>query len=74
MLKFLAVLLLLTTGCASNPDAKSLIETLEFGPDETGCFRVSGNIDVGGNPFASTTINVILVKRKQDAEGWAPDC
>jgi hypothetical protein len=65
------VLLAAISGCASNPDAPSLLDRLEFGEGETGCFRVTGLLDVGGNPFASTSVNVSLVKRKGDD---APDC
>jgi hypothetical protein len=58
-------------GCASNPDAKSVLETLEFGEDEIGCFRFTGMVDVGGNPFTSSNVNISLVKQKGDN---APDC
>jgi hypothetical protein len=63
--------LIFLAGCASNPDAKTLIETLEFGEDEIGCFSINGTVAVGGNPFASSNVVVSLVKQKGDG---APDC
>ena len=63
--------LLMVSGCASNPDAPTLFDRLEFGEGETGCFRLTGTLDVGGNPFTSTNVAVSLVKRKGDD---SPDC
>ena len=66
---------LLLSGCANNPDAKSLLETLEFGDDETGCFRVTGTVDVGASMFASSSVAVSLVKKKKGGDDDpAPDC
>lgn len=71
-MKFFIVLFVAAlSGCASGPDARSLFDRLEFGPDETGCFRVTGTLDVGGNPFTSTNVAVSLVKQKGDSP---PDC
>lgn len=68
----LALGVTIASGCASNnPDARTLLDRIEFGEDETGCFRVTGTLDVGGNPFTSTNVAVSLIKRKGDDP---PDC
>lgn len=66
----LLVAILFLSGCASNPtdkDAKSLIETLEFGEDECGEFQLTGEVDVGTSPlpFFKTKLHMNLDKRKQ---------
>ena len=66
----LLIIVALLAGCASNPDAKSVIETLEFGEDERGCFRFTGTVAVGG-AFTASNVNLSLVKMKGDD---APDC
>lgn len=68
------VLLVLLTGCSGNPSAKGLLETLEFGEDETGCFRVTGTINVSATIFASSQVAVALVKKKGTELDPAPDC
>ena len=73
MARLLAVLItgLLLSGC-SGQTTKELLNTLEFGEDEVGCFRVNGSVNLGGNPFASTEVHVNLVKKKGGDD--APDC
>ena len=69
------LMVLLLSGCASNPDgAKSLLETLEFGEDETGCFRVTGTVDLSASVFASSSVAISLVKKKGTELDPAPDC
>lgn len=63
----LFVCLLGLPGCAtmnSETNAKSLLETLEFGPEEEGCFRLSGVIDLNPFPFWTSNVNLLLVKTK----------
>ena len=67
-------LVLLLSGCSSNPSAKGLLETLEFGEDETGCFRVTGTVDLSASMFASRSVAVSLVKKKGTELDPAPDC
>ena len=67
------ILALLLTGCAGQ-GAQELLDTLEFGEDEVGCFRVNGSVELGGNPFASTEVHVNLVKKKGTEDNPAPDC
>lgn len=62
------------SGCQSKgvpeEDAKSLLETLEFGPDECGQFQVTGNMQAGTTviPWVSTDVYVNLDKRKPCAD------
>lgn len=64
----LAIVIL--TSCTSNPqrEAKSLLETLEFGPDEYGFFKIVGDIDLNPFPLFSTTIHIELEKIKDAPE------
>ena len=75
MLKaILLITLLALTSCASqNPDvqARTLLDRLEFGDDEEGCFRLSGQLDLNPIPFMTSNVNLNLVKKKGDT---APDC
>lgn len=72
MREFIAlVLLLVLAGCTNNPTAETVLETLEFGPDEEGCFRFVGTVDVSASVWASADVYVILVKHKGDNP---PDC
>ena len=75
MVRILLMILLLS-GCSSNPNvtAKGLLETLEFGEDETGCFRVTGTIALSATIFASSNVAVSLVKKKGTDLDPAPDC
>jgi hypothetical protein len=72
-MKYLPVIALLLTGCASSgaDDATSLFDRLEFKEGQQGCIRASGQVSVGGNPFASSNINVSMVKKQGED---APDC
>jgi len=63
--------LLLLTACSTTDSAASLFDRLEFKEGQEGCIRASGQVAVGGNPFASSSINVNLVKRQGEE---APDC
>lgn len=57
--------LMFFSGCAGQ-DAKSLLDRIEFDPDEVGCARIQGSADIGG--FAgvgSTSAAVTVVKRKE---------
>lgn len=81
----MVLMFMLVAGCAGNQDqdTKSMMDRIEFDPDETGCARITGQITVGGNPFASSKLNVTIVKKKHtvtvDDEGVVkvsdvPDC
>jgi len=68
----IAIAVLLFAGCTTTADdATSLFDRLEFKEGQEGCIRASGQVSVGGNPFASSSINVAMVKRQGDN---APDC
>jgi type IV pilus biogenesis protein CpaD/CtpE len=59
------------SGCASQDQkARSLLDRLEFGEDEIGCFRLNGSIDLNPMPVFTSNVNLSLVKKK----GEAPDC
>ena len=73
MVRILLMILLLS-GCSSSPTAKGLLETLEFGEDETGCFRVTGTVDLSASVFASSSVAISLVKKKGTELDPAPDC
>ncbi len=71
-MKYLLILLALTcTGCAELPTGDDLLEAISFGDDETGCARISGNLQVKAGMVASTTVNVLIVKEKGED---APTC
>jgi len=54
--------------CAStDQNAKSLLDRLEFDDDETGCVRLTANLDL--NPMPFITSNATLVYRKQKGDG-----
>jgi hypothetical protein len=64
--------IIVLAGCSSTAnDASSLFDRLEFKEGQEGCIRASGQVSVGGNPFASSSINVSMVKRQGES---APDC
>ena len=71
LLLLLAIVAL--AGCANNPDKKGLMETLEFGEDECGCFR--GNVNIAPSVFTGTNVNAVLHKRKAcPGEEQPPAC
>ena len=73
-MKTLAALILLTalTGCAGqDTQVRTLFDRLEFDEDETGCFRLTGNLDLNPLPFISSNVNISLVKKKGED---VPDC
>jgi len=63
--------LLLLAGCSTTESAAALFDRLEFKDGQEGCIRANGVVSVGGNPFASSSINVSMVKKQGDD---APDC
>jgi uncharacterized lipoprotein YajG len=67
----IALALLLLTACSTTDQATSLFDRLEFKDGQEGCIRANGVVAVGGNPFASSSINVSMVKRQGES---APDC
>lgn len=67
----IAMALLLLTACSTTDQATSLFDRLEFKDGQEGCIRANGVVAVGGNPFASSSINVSMVKRQGES---APDC
>ena len=66
-LMLIAILALLITACASNP-ASDFFDRLEFEEGQTGCIRVTGQVNVGSNPFAGGGLNVSLVKKQGESE------
>lgn len=73
----LVLVLLFLSGCSSTPqdqDAKSLLETLEFGPEECGQFQLTGDVEVGSNPLPwfATKMHMNLDKQKPCNEEIAP--
>jgi len=73
-MKTLTALILLTalTGCATqDSQVRTLFDRLEFEGDETGCFRLTGNLDLSPVPFLSSNVNISLVKKKGED---VPDC
>ena len=56
--------LVLLTGCATGPDAKSPLDRIEFGPDECGTAEISGTVDLNGNPFVSSNVHLSVQKQK----------
>ena len=74
MKPFLLLAVLLFTGCSTlSPEsqARSLLDRLEFEEGETGCFRLSGQIDLNPIPFMTSSVTLSLRKTKGDD---APDC
>ena len=62
------------TGCTTlSPEnqARSLLDRLEFEEGETGCFRLSGQIDLNPIPFMTSSVTLDLRKTKG---ADAPDC
>jgi hypothetical protein len=72
MRTLIAVVLLVMTGCASNTERmQSIFDALEFGENQEGCVRVQGNVALGGNPIAQSSVNVNVVKTQGEN---APPC
>lgn len=63
--------LLVFTGCSATDGVSDLFDRLEFKEGQEGCIRANGQVSVGNNPLASTSINVNMVKKQGDD---APDC
>jgi len=68
---FMIALLGLMTACSTTESAASLFDRLEFKEGQEGCIRASGQIAVGGNPIASSSVNVNMVKKQGEDP---PDC
>ena len=66
-----AVTLMLLTGCSTADGISNLFDRLEFKEGQEGCIRASGQVSVGNNPLASSSVNVNMVKKQGDN---APDC
>ena len=72
---FILLFALTLTGCRSSDptsQAKSLLETLEFGPDEYGEFQLTGQVDLNPLPLISTNVSINLRKIK-DAPTQEPE-
>ena len=65
------IAILVLAGCSNNPSSKSLLETIEFGEDETGCARIQGSLDVSTGMFVSSTVAVTIIKKKGED---VPNC
>lgn len=64
------ICIIFLSGCASTPDGKSLLETLEFDENECGCFRATANFGPTFSP--GTNASATLYKRKSCAGEEAP--
>ncbi len=72
---------LLLTSCASKGptilpngelyEARTLLDRVEFGEDETGCIDIRGEVDLNPAPFFSSNAQIILKKSKGED---APEC
>jgi hypothetical protein len=72
MRTLIVVMLLAMTGCASNTERiQAIFDALEFGDNQEGCVRVQGNVALGGNPIAQSSVNVNVVKTQGEN---APPC
>lgn len=66
---FLAITL---TSCASSSEnAKTLIDRLEFNPDESGCIDIRAQVDLNPAPIFSSNATVIY-KKSKSVEGFSP--
>lgn len=75
----LMVLLLCSCGTTSelqktDSEAKTLLETLEFEPDEKGCVELRVSVDLNPAPFFTTMGSIIYKKEKNAGEPNAPRC
>lgn len=66
-----ALLLFSCSSITPEGQTRSIMDRLEFEPDEQGCFRLSGQIDLNPMPFMTSTVNLDLRKSKGEN---APDC
>jgi hypothetical protein len=67
----ISLFFLFLAGCSTTESVGGLFDKLEFKDGQEGCIRASGQVSVGGNPFASSTINVSMIKTQGED---APDC
>ncbi len=76
---FIAICLMFLFSCASplqqtDSEAKTLLETLKFEPDEKGCVELRVSVDLNPAPFFTTMGSIIYKKEKNDGEPNAPRC
>lgn len=65
----LLVMALVLSSCASQESRLSdIFDRLEFKENQEGCISFRGQISVGGNPFAQSSIYVNMVKTQGDVE------
>ena len=77
-MKYLTAIILpfLMIGCSATTTTE-VLEAIQLGKDECGFAELRGNLDVGGNPFASTTVVVNINKQKafyEDSAGNVQPC
>ena len=67
---FLLLTIMVTlAGCVGgDAQAKSLLQTVEFEGDEYGTLKVTGDVNLGGIPFFSTTVHIEYEKTKDKPE------
>jgi len=62
---FVLLAILALPGCASpQENAKSIMQTLEIGDDESGCAEIRATVDLSGNPFVTSNASLIIKKAK----------
>jgi len=71
MTKILGLVILLMLGGCTGLTATELLEAISFGPEEEGCARITGNLELNAGMFATTTVNILIVKSKGEN---VPDC
>ena len=61
--------LFLLTGCINSGDAaREIVAALEFGEDEYGTFKLTGNVDLNPLPIFSANVHLDLEKIKDAPE------
>lgn len=66
-MKYLVLLVFLASCSGTDQSVKNLLDRLEFDEDESGCLRLTANVDL--NPIPLITSNATLVYKKQKGEG-----
>jgi hypothetical protein len=71
ILTFAVILVVsLLSGCQSAPDAKGLLDRLDFEDGEAGCVRLSGDVSLGAG-----SADLVYKKSKPAAPGLpVPEC
>ena len=68
----LLIIAITLTSCAtSTENAKTLVDRLEFKPDESGCIDIRAQVDLNPAPIFSSNATVIY-KKSKSVEGFAP--